>query len=500
MNKKSKTDYEQYFIQDFIYHFIEWFRKLWIFILVFAVIGASALVAYTYASFEPQYSASATFTVNVDVAKSSAQQYNKATANQLAKTFPNILTSGSLNKIVCRDLGVEHIDEIITASVIEDTNLFTITVTSSNPQRAYNVLKSVISNYPEVAKFIIGSTQLTLIDTSSVSTMPINYPNYPKKAVMGCAVGVAVGLVINVLLAITTSTIIRASDITQEFNTVCLGSIPECTFKKRSSKSKKLQIPNIEEQNSNYKFKEGMFSLRNTLIRKCREKDFKSILVTSTISGEGKSVVATNIARSIAMKGYKTVLVDFDLRVPNIYEYMEINNDINSVSNYIKGEVDLKHCVYSTHSPNLFVAVERHNNDDASELVGSENAKKLINELSRIFEFVIIDTPPIGYLSDSSSIADYTDAVVYVIAQDVVSRKNIGDGLSAFDNLKAEVLGCVINRITKDTESVGYGKYGYKRYAKSSYKKYESKLSNDNEEIVLTPLIKNGIVFEEEND
>lgn len=493
---------QEHFIEDFIYHFIEWFRKLWIFCLVFAVIGASALVGYTYITYTPRYSASATFTVNVDVAKSSAQQYNKATANQLAKTFPNILTSGSLNRIVCRDLGVSSIDEVITASVIEDTNLFTITVESTNEQRAHNVLSSVITNYPKVAKFIIGSTQLSLIDTSSVSTMPINFPNYTKKAVTGCVAGLMLGLLINIILALMTSTIIRGSDVSDSFNTECLGTIPECTRKKRSKASNNDYLPNVEDSNANYKFKEGVFTLRNSVIRKCREQGYKSIVVTSTISGEGKSVLAINLARSLALKGYNTVLVDFDLRIPSIHDYMDINTDVNSITDFINSKVDLQHCVYSTNSKNLFVAIEKNNNQNASELIGTDKAKEFINELSKIFEFVIIDSPPVGYLSDASIIADYADSVLYVIAQDIVSRKNIGDGLSTFDNLNAGVIGAVINRATKGTEVIGYGRYAGKKYG---YYKTSNHHSRNNTEIngaknknQLESLSKNGVVFEDE--
>lgn len=500
-NNTNQSAIQEHFIEDFIYHFIEWIRKLWIFCLIFAVIGASGLVGYTYATYTPRYSASATFTVNVDVAKSSAQQYNKATANQLAKTFPNILTSGSLNRIVCRDLGVSSIDEVITASVIEDTNLFTITVESTNEQRAHNVLSSVITNYPKVAKFIIGSTQLSLIDTSNVSTMPINFPNYTKKAVTGCIAGLMIGLLINVFFALMTSTIIRSSDISDSFNTECLGTIPECSRKKRSNDSGKEYLPNVEDSNVNYKFREGFFTLRNSVIRKCKEQGYKSIIVTSTISGEGKSVLSINLARSLALKGYNTVLVDFDLRIPSIHEYMDINTDVNSITDFISSKVDLQHCVYSTNSKNLFVAIEKNNNPDASEIIGTDKAKEFIKELSKIFEFVIIDSPPVGYLSDASIIADYADSVLYVIAQDVVSRRNIGDGLSAFDNLNAGVIGAVINRATKGRDSTGYERYSGKKYGyyktSNHYSKKVDKIDECNKDR-LESLSKNGVVFEDE--
>lgn len=506
-NNQREVQSQSYFIEDLLYHFTEWFKRLWIFILIFAVVGSAGLVGYTYKTYVPKYSASATFTVNVDVKESSNQHYNKATANQLAKTFPNILTSSALNKIVCNDLGVSSISESITASVLEDTNLFTITVTSTSPQMAYDVLNSVISNYPEIAKFVIGSTQLYLIDTSSISTKPINYPDYTKKALLGIAAGAVIALGIILLLAMLTNTVIRSSDIVQSFNIKCLGSIPELTKKKRSVENDEHNVPKIESPNANYKFREGLFTLRNNVIRICKEKGYKTILVTSTVSGEGKSIVSMNLARSIAMKGYKTILVDFDLRSPRIKKYINIENEINSISSCIKGEIPIVDCVYSTNSENFYIAIEDNENQDAIDLVGSQGAVDFISKLKQVFEFVIIDTPPTSYLADATVIGDYADAGLYVIAQDVVSRRNISDALSDFDSLNAKVMGAVLNRITKGAESIGYEKYYRRRYGRynkyGNYKYYGSKNSGkaeDNEpsNIVTASLEDNGVVFDED--
>lgn len=494
--KNRQRNSSTYFVEDVLYHFTEWLKRLWIIILVLAMLGTVAISFYTYKTFTPVYQASATFTVNVDIKESSSQSYNKATANQLAKTFPNILTSSSLNKVICADLGVGYISSNISASVIEDTNLFTITVTSPQAQEAYDVLQSVINNYPKIAKFVIGSTQLTLIDSSAVSTMPINMPNYTKKAMLGAGAGGAVGLAIIVLLALTTTTIIRADDISNYYNLSCLGSIAELSHKKRSSQ-KAVENPNVLNPNINYKFREGMYSLRNSVIRKCRDNGYKSIIVTSTISGEGKSVIALNLAKSIALKGYKTCLVDFDLRVPSISNYLNIENEINSISDYINENADFQSCVYSTEQENFFIAVERKNNAEASEMVGSDRAKELIQNLTKAFEFVIIDTPPTGYLADASVIGDYTDACIYVVAQDLVSRRAIGDGLTTLDNVKANVIGCVLNRITKGAESINYERYSYRRYMKyGKYSKYYNRYSNGTTNTTVESNI-NGVEFED---
>lgn len=498
-NSKNISRNEQtYFVEDLVYHFVEWFKRLWIVSLILAVLCAAGLSFVTYYRFVPSYSASATFTVNVDVRESSAQTYNKATASQLAKTFPNILTSSTLNKVICSDLGVDYITARISASVLEDTNLFTITVVDSNAQMAYDVLQSVINNYPEVAKFVIGSTQLSLIDTSAISTMPTNIPNYTKKAAIGALAGAVAGILLIAVLALTTTTVIRADDIVRYFNAICLGSVPELFYKKRSKQTQS-QIPNVSDKSINFKFREGMYTVRNSVIRICRDRGYKTIAVTSTVSGEGKSVVAMNLAKSIALKGYKTCLVDFDLRVPSIAGYLDINEECNSVSDYIKGNTDINSVLYPTSQENFYVALEYNKNADASELVGNKNAVDLISKLREDFEFVIIDTPPTGYLADASVVGDYVDACVYVVAQDMVSRSSIKDGLEAFDSLNADAIGCVLNRITKGMESVGYGRYTYRRYGRYGHygKRYGySSYGDDTNSESLSINIK-GVEFEE---
>lgn len=94
--------------------------------------------------------------------------YDNVTAQQLGKTFPYIVTSGVLKDVVARDLQVGAVTSQIEASVMENTNLFTIRVKDSSPDTAYRVLQSVITNYPEVAEYIIGATTLTVVDDSGV--------------------------------------------------------------------------------------------------------------------------------------------------------------------------------------------------------------------------------------------------------------------------------------------------------------------------------------------
>ena len=128
-------------------------------------------------SYMPTFEAYASFTVNTRTANGySETYYNKAVATQMSKTFPYILTSGVLMKVVAEDLGYTggSVPGSVTAESLNDNPIFTIRVRSSDPQKAYDILQSVVKNYPSVAEYIIGETQLDMIDESGVPTKAIN--------------------------------------------------------------------------------------------------------------------------------------------------------------------------------------------------------------------------------------------------------------------------------------------------------------------------------------
>lgn len=148
---------------------------------------------YVYERKDKLYSgiqAYSSFVVETKTAYGYNQSYSdETTAGQLSKTFPYILTSGALSDIVAESLGVDSIPASISAEAIQDTSIFTINVTASDPQIAYDVLQAVIKYYPQVAEYIIGDTQLTLMDESGIPEKPQNPQNFTGAVAKGVARG-----------------------------------------------------------------------------------------------------------------------------------------------------------------------------------------------------------------------------------------------------------------------------------------------------------------------
>ena len=141
----------------------------------------------------------------------------------------------------------------------------------------------------------------------------------------------------------------------------------------------------------------------------------KRILVTSAISGEGKSFVATNLAISLALTGKKVVLLDFDLNNPSI------NNKLNiapapGITDFLKGEKELEELVLPTDiHPNLFLLPTGPLPKNPSELIMNGVAEEMLNQLDALYDYIVIDTAPVGPVTDAYTLSPFTDATLYVI-------------------------------------------------------------------------------------
>ena len=141
-------------------------------LLLFLVLSIGAIGTWEYLSYKPSYTAQATFTIYVsNPLQSTIQSYNTATAEQMAKTFPYILTSGALSDMIKERLGISSIPPI-SANVLNNTNIFTMRVTSSDPKLAYDVLNAAIEYYPEIAEFVVGPTVMNLLSESGLPSRP----------------------------------------------------------------------------------------------------------------------------------------------------------------------------------------------------------------------------------------------------------------------------------------------------------------------------------------
>ena len=220
----------------------------------------------------------------------------------------------------------------------------------------------------------------------------------------------------------------------------------------------------------------------------------KTILVTSAIPSEGKSLISANLAYSCANHGKKTILIDFDLRRPGIHKFCNIGNEngllslINSEQSDLDGlkELALKYVVQI--HPNLFVLPSGGRTRAATELLESNGFDRIHKVLRSIADVIIIDSPPLGLFPDSLAMARKVEEVLFVTRYGKVSRKVVKSLLESLDETGAKILGVVLNDLPqKKTPGYYYsGYYGYGYFRYKYYNKYYGRDSTEDNVITQT--------------
>ncbi len=199
-------------------------------------------------------------------------------------------------------------------------------------------------------------------------------------------------------------------------------------------------------------------------IPKTREEGGRVICISSAIAGEGKTTVAVNMAISCATIGAKTVLVDCDLRKPAVRKYFDVNGS-KGLLDYLSGQAELGEVIQREVSKNLDVIIGRRSAPNPFALLKNGLFEQMLKQLEREYDYVIIDTPPLGIVSDAITVAAHTDGLILVARQMVSTHPMIQQVIADIDFAGVNFLGFVLN----DYNMKNAGKEYYKKY-KYSYK------------------------------
>lgn len=185
------------------------------------------------------------------------------------------------------------------------------------------------------------------------------------------------------------------------------------------------------------------------------------ISITSVKPGEGKSTTSTNIAWAFARAGYKTLLVDADIRNSVMSGVFKSREKITGLTEFLSGTTDLSHGLCDTNVENLFVVQAGSISPNPTALLQSENFSTMIDTLRKYFDYIIVDTAPIGIVIDAAIITQKCDASVLVTAAGEANRKDVQKAKGQLEQTNKPFLGVVLNKFNTSAEKYGsYGEYG----------------------------------------
>lgn len=185
------------------------------------------------------------------------------------------------------------------------------------------------------------------------------------------------------------------------------------------------------------------------------------ISITSVKPGEGKSTTSTNIAWAFARAGYKTLLVDADIRNSVMSGVFKSREKITGLTEFLSGTTDLSHGLCDTNVENLFVVQAGSISPNPTALLQSENFSTMIDTLRKYFDYIIVDTAPIGIVIDAAIITQKCDASVLITAAGEANRKDVQKAKGQLEQTNKPFLGVVLNKFNTSAEKYGsYGEYG----------------------------------------
>ena len=188
------------------------------------------------------------------------------------------------------------------------------------------------------------------------------------------------------------------------------------------------------------------------------DQNTKTILVTSSDKNKGKTTTVSNLAVSFANLNKKLLIVDCDLRNASIHKMFKINN-IYGLTDILAKDRAVDKCIQETELENLYVLTAGAIPPNPAEILSSEKMKNLIEDLKNIYDYIFIDTPPIGLVTDAGVLSSFIDGVVLVVKSESIEKKYLEETKKKLDAVDARILGAILNSYKSEQKDYDYYSY-----------------------------------------
>lgn len=231
------------------------------------------------------------------------------------------------------------------------------------------------------------------------------------------------------------------------------------------------QRRHILGKNSNFYVQEAYKTLRTNIRFYLSGEGCKKFAITSGLAGEGKSITILNLAISFAQTGKKVLLIDADLRRPTMARLL-IEKASPGLSNVLAGLCTEEEAVRKEVYPNLDVIFSGEIPPNPSELLGGTRMQKLMDRMSKVYDYIMIDMPPVAIVADVCVTADMLDGVLFLVRTDKTDREAVSRGLKQLEISGVKLMGFVLNGGSKERGGYYGKKYRYKHKYKYGYYRY----------------------------
>ena len=417
-------------------------RNLWVTVL--CVLSAILLyVGLARLTYTPKYMSTATLMVG---AKDSTNAYNSLTTTQsMAEVFGEVFQSNVLRDKVQQKMGEETFTGVITAEVIPETNLLTITVTADSPEMAFRGLSIIVEEYDTVSDYLFANAQLQVIKDPVVPLAPSNPLPLRRNCILIGLLAAILSLSLIVILCALRDTVSTPKAAQRKLDARLLRTVHHETRNKtlRLRRRKKNIAPLITAPLISAAFVEDSQNLCTAVEYHARKRDQQVILVTSSGENEGKSTIVANLALALAGRNKRVALLDCDFRKPSLHKVLEA--PIPKEERFsARLTADCGAEILAAHQ-GLLLGTSNPNHKAAVTLINDGRLAAFIHRLRDEVDYILLDTPPMLAAADAEAIAKLADTAIVVVRADFMPTPAINDCLDNLRGSVSDVSGVVLN-------------------------------------------------------
>lgn len=447
---------------------------------------AVALLSYvaTNITYQPEYTSTSTFVIS---AKSSSigPYADSVKLEKLTDTFKAVMDSQVLKKMVCAEQNRDSFSGTVSVSAVEGTNLMTVGVTAGTPEDAFNLLKGLLKGYPEVGRDVLGEVVIEVFEEPVYPGSPNSMPQTKRNMMYGFVIGLGLILAARAVESYLRNTVKCREDIPEKLDTAEIATL-HYERKYRNLKDFITRKPKrllLTEPAVGFGYSENIKKIRTKLLYQMRKKNLKVILVTSTVSGEGKTTVAMNLAEAFGHRYKNVLLIEGDSRKTDLAKTLGLDEEhlCDWSDGFDNGE-NPKAYIRDADRYKFKVMTNLKEKRFFAESIFAEKMHYFLQDMRNEMDVIIIDGPPVQKRSDAEIWSRIADASVLVVRENTAEVKYINDAIDTLNAYNHGLLGCVYNDaidvggVLSSGYGYGYGSgygYGYGRYGRyGRYGKY----------------------------
>lgn len=379
--------------------------------------------------------------------------------NVLISDYKNIAESRLIINQVMKNLNIsielKKFRKRMSIEIIDDSRLFIVSYESENPKIARDVANELAEQLSIGVLEIVGVKNIKIIDKALIPD-EIETPKVLKNTVLGGFIGLTIGLIVFFILFLKNDVIHDIDSVVKDLKLTLIGSIPLFTDIKIKYQDTMTLI------NSNSYFSEAYKMLRSNINYIKANEKCKIIMFTSSSIEEGKTTTITHLAMTMANEGKKVLLIDGDLRKPKVHRKFNLKQ-IPGLTSIMYNSQSLKKVVNRVLGENNLEILTSGALPSSPDLIlGSKNFKRFINDMKEEYDYILIDAPPVLYVSDPIILAQFVEGIVLVVSMYETSKQDLRHTKEALDKVGANIIGLVSTK--NQIDNVYKKNYYYKTF------------------------------------